>query len=150
VSGRKQCAHRKVDASRKPRSLVLCKKSGLQQRHRAWSLVAVVSDGMHGGMPHTWTELLHDGIDVLRFDTVDDVVAGSRHEMTGSQDVNIRLVKLSTALFVYDIYHGCPTLLRNSSTNASNLSGMSQATTLSCRLAYATAAQSENSEALSQ
>jgi hypothetical protein len=56
--------------------------------------VAVVSDGTQGrGVSHTWTEQLHDGIDVLRFDTVDDVVADSRHEMTGSQNFNIWLVQ---------------------------------------------------------
>lgn len=85
---------------------------------------------VHGIKVHTGAEELHDGVNILRLNTVDNVIANSGHKMTGFQDLHIWLDLLSTILLVYDVHDGCPTLLRNSSTKASNLSGMSQALTL--------------------
>lgn len=88
-----------------------------------------------GTVRRTWTEKLYHSVNVLRFNAVDDVVADTGYEVTGFKNFNIWLDKLSTNLLIYDIHDGCPTLLRNSSTKESNFSGMSQAFTLSWKLA---------------
>lgn len=76
---------------------------------------------------HTWAECLHDGVDVLRLDAVDDVVAAPGDKVTALHDLNFGLERLSMLLLEYIDY---PTRSLNSSTNASYLSGTSQALTL--------------------
>lgn len=41
---------------------------------------------------HTGTKSLDDSVNVLRFDTVDDEIAATRHKMTALHNLNIRLV----------------------------------------------------------
>lgn len=51
--------------------------------------------GKKTGKGHTWPKGLHNSVDVLRFHTVDDVVAGTRDEVTAGHDFNFGLARLS-------------------------------------------------------
>lgn len=56
-----------------------------------------------GRRRRTGAESLHDGIDVLRLDAVDDEVAAARHEMTTLHDLNVGLAQSQHAFIYYDI-----------------------------------------------
>jgi hypothetical protein len=90
----------------------------------------LVAARIGGWRRRTWAESLHDGIDVLRLDAVDDKVAAARHEMTTVHDLNSGLAQSQHAFVYYNIQKCYPTKSRNSATNVSNLSGRSQAWTL--------------------
>jgi hypothetical protein len=52
---------------------------------------------------HTRAESLHDRVDVLRLDTVDDEVAAARHKVTTLHDLNSGLAQSQHAFIYYDI-----------------------------------------------
>lgn len=66
---------------------------------------------VHGIMMHTRAEELHDSVNILRLNTVDNVIADAGHKMTGFQNFHIRLDKLSTVLLIIELHDGYPTLL---------------------------------------
>jgi hypothetical protein len=104
--------------------------------HEVWpptmapTLVAVQSQSKLGreSRKHTRPKCPHDGVNVLRFDAVDDVVAAAGDKVAGSHNLNFGLERLSMLLLVK--YIGYPTKSLNSSTNVSYFSGTSQALTL--------------------
>ena len=55
---------------------------------------------MLGSRRHTWPKSLHNGVNVLRLDAVDDVVAAPRDEMATLHNLNFGLERLSMLLLV--------------------------------------------------
>jgi hypothetical protein len=49
---------------------------------------------------HTWPKCFHNGIDVLRLNAVDDVVAAPGDEVAALHDLNFGLERLSMLLLV--------------------------------------------------
>lgn len=77
----------------------------------------------------TWTVGCNDGIKVLGFDAVDDIVTASGDEMAGLHDGNELLLIASAFANTGVLYTGADgrTLSLNFSTNESYLSGRSHA-----------------------
>jgi hypothetical protein len=68
---------------------------------RVWWLVAGVRGWLEGGnRTHTRAIGSHDSINVLGFDAINDVVAGSRDEVTIGHDLDLRLLELSMVLLI--------------------------------------------------
>lgn len=79
---------------------------------------------------HTRAESLHDRINVLCLNTVNDEVAAAGHKMASLHNLNVGLAQSQYAFIYRNIQKCYPTKSLNSSTSVSNLSGRSQAWTL--------------------
>jgi hypothetical protein len=54
---------------------------------------------------HTWPKGFHNGVNVLRLDTVDDKIAAARDEVAVLHDLNVWLTRSQYVLFIgYGIY----------------------------------------------
>lgn len=88
------------------------------------TLVAVHSQSklIRGSKKPTRPKRLHNGVDVLRLDAVDDVVAASGDKVAGSHDLNFGLEQSQHASIgeihrlsyrIPELFHQCVILLRN-------------------------------------
>ena len=71
----------------------------------------LVRGPLDGRRNHTWPKRLHNGINILRLDTIDDVIAAPRDKMAASHNFNFWL-ELSQHASIIDVHRLSYTVLK--------------------------------------